>query len=363
MQSFRLISRTVLLASIFFPVMVISQRTLFTSRDLESASHVFQDFEPCISNHSGSLVIIVKSGITNTDRRRAIRETWASESRTKYTLKPIFVLGYSSDPLLMSSTADEETDHGDLLMGNFQDDYYNLTLKTVFTLSWMQQHHRNKWLLYVDDDAIVNLRNLYQFVSQASGNKEEGEEEEEEVRIYCYSLRQVLVIRDPANKWYVNRAAYPNDRYPDYCIGFATLMPSVAVSRLLTSSLDQETKPKLWIDDVFVTGIAAAAANVSIVTSSSHIDPNFDSYERISACHLHRFGRMMAAGQWEPQEMRHEWSNIKSYNPFVLQKRFLFCHITRNSGFYLILLTFNAVAMSALIILMLRSHLCCLRCS
>lgn len=346
-----------LFAVVLMPV-VMSQREPFTAADLQSASHVFHDLEPCISNHSGPLVIIVKNSIQNREQRRAIRETWAGESISRYGLKTIFVVGYSSDPILMSSIVDEETEYGDLVMGNFQDDYYNLTLKTVFTLSWVQHHHPNKWLLYVDDDVIVNLRNLYQFVRQATEKEGEEQEEEEEgeeaeVRIYCYSLENSLVIRDTRNKWYVSQSAYPNARYPDYCTGLATLMPSAAVSRLLRSCLHQGTQPKLWIDDAFVTGIAASAANVSIVSS-----PAFDPAVAESSCPQPDFARLIAAGQWQPQDMRDMWSNVKSHNLFIRLKSFLACHsASRMRGVLLILIAFNAFAICVLIVIMWRWHM------
>lgn len=329
----------VVLLFVIVPV-IDGQRDLHSVSDLMFASRVFPDFEPRIIRCNESLVILVKSGIENMDRRQAIRETWGRSSGCR----PMFVLGYAVDPLLMQSIVQEKSEFGDIVMGSFVDDYYNLTLKAVFALSWSRDHHPDKWLLYVDDDVLVHPANLRHFVNRIPDSSEG--------RIYCSVLKHGPVIRDAENKWFVDEDVYPTAVYPDYCSGSATLIPSSSRTRLLLSSLSPETKPKFWIDDVFITGIAAENANVTRVSS-----PVFNTYLEESSCLVESFESVVAGGQFCAQEMRTLWPILTSNNSLVVFKEFLKCRPSGMRQLIFLLLILNVVA-GGLVVVFLISNSC-----
>lgn len=325
------------------------QPSLHTTSDLLSATNVYPGFHPRIANQSESFVILVKSGIRNQEQRQAIRETWGQEVR------PIFVLGYSTDAQVMAATVTERQEYGDLVMGSFEDNYYNLTLKSVFTLSWMRQHHPDKWLLTADDDVIVNVHILRQFNSRVTqsqsaeaigtaGHESYGSREE----IFCMLNQQTEPIRDPSNKWSVSEEVFAAPFYPHYCSGPAVLFAPTVFDRLLHACLDPGTEPKLWLEDIYVTGIAAEAANVTRVNSKS-----INTILYVDDCQTEQLIRLVAGGQYRVTELRSLWITMQHLRPIAGSDTLFRCRqvalVTKILAFFVL-----AAIASALFIAVLR---------
>ena len=59
----------------------------------------------------------------------------------------------------------ESNTFGDLIVENFTDSYHNLTLKSLMMLKWAKNNcPATPYVLKVDDDVYVNVRNLAAFV-------------------------------------------------------------------------------------------------------------------------------------------------------------------------------------------------------
>ena len=324
--------------------------SILTLETLVSSARVFSDFQPELATEERTTtVVLIKSSVSHFNRRQAVRDTWSCESCLSPSFASVFVLGHSSDPLVMAFVREEQSTYRDLLMGDFEDTYYNLTLKTVFALTWMRSHHPSKWLLYVDDDAVVNLSSLGRFVSDLQAESRGCNQQ----RMYCYSQQHAPVSRDVDSKWFVGPEVYPNEHYPAYCSGLATLMPPSVVARLRDASLHPETQPKLWIDDVFVTGIASAAANVSIVSS-----PLFDAAFHASVCQVERFSNKIAVGQFDSEEIRHFWSQVHPRHSLARVRTSLLCRLMDSSANRILafLLACNVVAFLVLLSFLWRSR-------
>lgn len=215
----------------------------------------FHDQMYCEQNHS--IIILVKSGLKNQELRNAIRETWGREAILKHNSPVLFVMGETNDRQLKKRVTVESHYHKDIIQGSFIDDYYNLTLKTLFALNWVNKFCPDSpWILYVDDDAIVNVAKLHRFTSYLS-NKPGSRSE-----IHCRSNFNAPVNRNPDSKWFLTTEEYKPKKYPTYCSGIGYLLPSDVSRKLYDCAMNPETLPKLWIDDIFVTGIAASAAGV-----------------------------------------------------------------------------------------------------
>lgn len=106
------------------------------------------------------LLIIVSSSPEHVDRRNAIRETWGSDkSLSQYKSAVVFALGHHAGT---ESEVDREIlAHGDILRGNFEDTYANLTLKSTLMLKYAsaacEARGGPSFVMKTDDDMFVNV--------------------------------------------------------------------------------------------------------------------------------------------------------------------------------------------------------------
>lgn len=118
-----------------------------------------------------SVVVLVNSAPGNFERRKIARQTWISQlrmepsrrySRTAINLAGfMFVLGQSNDPSVQNRIEDESNMYGDILQIEMIDTYYNLTVKGVGLINWLNsQCSHVDFVFKVDDDVYVNVNNL-----------------------------------------------------------------------------------------------------------------------------------------------------------------------------------------------------------
>lgn len=232
---------------------------LHTEDEIQATNIVLLN-KQCIGPNGG-LVILVKSSPSNNSSRDSIRKTWGHDAREN-RIPVLFILGNSSEEV-MRNVLLEDTIHEDILVGNFVDNYYNLTLKGVFLLSWVRTYCNKTWILYVDDDVILNVAKVIDFVRNQKSTSR---------NIYCLVKHRAPVVRYPSSKWFVSRSVYSSnhhnsDTYPDYCLGIGYLMSPSIIEDLHEAAVRPSTQPKLWIDDVFLTGIAVEKANITLIST------------------------------------------------------------------------------------------------
>lgn len=202
-----------------------------------------------------SFLIIVKSSSTNRDHRDAIRQTWISDA-DKLNIPYLFLTGLTNHTLTEDLQMEARM-RRDVIVGNFNDHYYNLTLKTVTALRWQLRNCVSKFLLYVDDDVAVNVNNVIEYVKQVNASAP---------IMYCNiaDSYDAGVNRWPS-RWFVPKSIYPNENYPDFCRGMAVLYTPFAAGLLNSTVSDEHFQPKLWVDDALINGIVAQRANVQRV--------------------------------------------------------------------------------------------------
>ncbi|CAF2254575.1 unnamed protein product [Rotaria magnacalcarata] len=227
---------------------------------LETRYVLLDNSNVCQDSHSDSrkLLIAIKTAPTNHYQREVLRQSWLTEA-VKYHIPYVFVLGFTTDEKVLNELLMENAMHEDLLIGKPVDDYYNLTLKGIFLLGWARTYCPTSWLLYVDDDIILNVEYAMYFVSSVKNGSQQT--------IYCEILRSE-VIRDPTSKWFMPVSVWKASHYPDYCKGYGYLIPPNALSILHETSIKNSIEPKLWFEDVFITGIIRKAADVRIAEVS-----------------------------------------------------------------------------------------------
>lgn len=231
-----------------------------TMEEIAETNYVLLDkVDLCQSsgNSNVSLLIAIKTSPANREQRSVIRRTWLIEVM-EHRIPYIFVIGNTKDQQLTEELLIEDKTYNDLLIGKPVDDYYNLTLKIVFLFAWTRHYCPHHWLLYIDDDTIVNTQKAIDFLASKKNERDP---------VIYGTLMDQTVMREPNSPWFVPRSIWTPDTYPPFCSGNGYLIPANTLPLLHKTATSRWMVPKLWIDDAFITGIVADLAGVKLISS------------------------------------------------------------------------------------------------
>ncbi len=144
------------------------------------------------SRNSDDLVVILKSRPQEYFQRQAVRQTWGKDFRNKLT----FVIGCPSSggelgEQLQAAIRLESEQFGDILLVDFVDTYYNLSLKFLASLNYISsQCSGSGFYLYGDTDAILYPDNVKEFVRKRASKRK---------TIYGLCWKDARVFRE--GKW------------------------------------------------------------------------------------------------------------------------------------------------------------------
>ena len=113
------------------------------------------------------LVFLVKSAIGNTDKRAAIRKSWGYERRfSDVPIRTVFLVGQSLTNVKLQAEIEAESRlHNDIVQGDFDDTYFNNTVKTAMGLRWaVESCAKSRFYMFVDDDYYVSNRNVLAYL-------------------------------------------------------------------------------------------------------------------------------------------------------------------------------------------------------
>ncbi|XP_049531389.1 beta-1,3-galactosyltransferase brn [Anopheles darlingi] len=304
------------------------------------------------------LVFIVKSAIEHFDRRAAIRKSWGYERRfADVKIRTVFMLGRSRivpNRRLQSLVDLEYSTYRDIVQGDFVDEYFNNTIKTMMGFRWAVTYcPRAKFYMFADDDFYVSAKNLLRYVRNPVNYPEYLEETDEALRKLARRLAHtterngtadqsvsplptgaVAVAKDrtkrqlmqdmelPPNvklfsgfvfrsaphrhrssKWYVSLEEYPWDMWPTYVTAGAFLLSHEALFEMYYVSM--YTK-HFRFDDIFL-GIVAMKAGIEPLHSEEfyfHKAPYLgpQSYKYVLATH----------GYDDLTEMTKVWNEVRA---------------------------------------------------
>ena len=190
------------------------------------------------------LIILVQSTISHFSRRMMIRNTWGKYRDSENTnWKTIFLVAkskYEQDSFLLYKEFDQ---FEDLIIGDFHEDFYTLSLKVRMGFEWSVTHCKFQFLLKTDDDVFVNTVRLLDFIHANNTPK---------TKLYAGNVQfRATVFR--SGKYGISEKEYKKNVYPRYCSGGGYVL-SVDVVRKMNDNFDKVMP--MTIDDAYVGELA-----------------------------------------------------------------------------------------------------------
>ncbi|KAJ3599029.1 hypothetical protein NHX12_032992 [Muraenolepis orangiensis] len=205
------------------------------------------------------LLLVIKSSPGNYERRQVLRETWAEERVHRGArIRRVFISGTTGsgfEKLQLNKLLElEHRRHGDILQWDFEDSFFNLTLKQVLFLEWMEDCcPRAHFLLNGDDDIFAHTGNMVDFLK--------GHDSGQHLFV-GHLIENVGPIRERGSKYFVPVQVQTSESYPPYCGGGGYLLSGHTAAVIYNVSKSVALHP---IDDVFM-GICLAGAGLRPVS-------------------------------------------------------------------------------------------------
>lgn len=206
------------------------------------------------------LIWIVTSYAGDPSARSALRRAYTNEELQTLEIERVFLLGTLNDAardrthVSQEALLDESRRFGDILQGGFLDTYRNLTRKHLMGLRWATSNCKDvKYIMKMDDDIVVNIYGMLEKLHSGEIKKDS---------LAGYSMRNMVPVREPANKWYASRVEYAGSIYPDFVSGWLYVASPEVANQLINYA--ESSRKYFWIDDVFVTGILRKDLNIKI---------------------------------------------------------------------------------------------------
>jgi len=270
------------------------------------------------------LVLVVKSAVKHFERRAAIRRTWGYERRfSDVQVRTVFLLGSTPLSALSGQVERESREHGDIVQGDFVDNYYNNTVKTMMGLRWAAEMcPTSRFYFFVDDDYYVSLRNLLRFLRNPLNYPRYLEEPvlsfdapapsrslkqlidfdlPEDAELYAGHVMQTAPLRHLPSKWYISLEEYPYNLWPPYVTAGAYALSRPALSNLYYGSYFTK---QFKFDDVYLGLVAKKVGLEMVHCEEFHFHRKkytVKNYEYVVASH----------GFDDPEEMRRVWTQQK----------------------------------------------------
>ncbi|XP_060564908.1 beta-1,3-galactosyltransferase 5-like [Ruditapes philippinarum] len=256
------------------------------------------------------LIVLIPSIPSNGYIRTAIRSTYGLIARytpsdlqrfgMQHPVQIAFLLGRSPNQSVDYDVRKEQRKHSDIVQADFIDSYYNLTLKVLYGLKWVNTYCQGvRYVLKADEDVFVNIQLLlaelrtYRVSTKGS------------VFGFIHSSYYGLKVLK-TGKWGVNESEYPLRRYPPYAQGTSYTITGNLVPKIVEIA---QHLPYLHIEDAFITGIIAGkilGANLERINGNS-----FWTEEAPDPCEFVKTERVSQTNM-KPSSMYKTWQALLS---------------------------------------------------
>ncbi|KAF7629301.1 Hexosyltransferase [Meloidogyne graminicola] len=214
-----------------------------------------------------SILVIVKSSPERINNREAIRSSYASSIENNilinnFRFRIVFVMGKPLDFTLLYNLELENNKFGDLIIGDFIDNYFNNTFKFIHSIGFAKNYCNNgvvPFVLLLDDDYLFLPWNL----------EIELEKHISHERLYMGWRYDSSPFRLRWKKFKVSISEYPFNAYPPYITAGAVLLSGQTVNEFYFAIQYTE----IFIFDDIYAGILAYLLAIQV----QH-NPNFPPY-------------------------------------------------------------------------------------
>ena len=206
---------------------------------------------PTKCDTSDEVIILVHSHAANFELRSSQRKSGQFSQNIKF----VFIL-FQSSSVEKSETIKEHSIHGDILLGDKEESYYNLVNKHVMGLYWAVENCPDvEYIIKMDDDISVDFTGLFDVVNK---NKPKNPK-------WMMGMLQMKlpILRNKISKWAVTEEEFSGQFYPDFLSGWCYVSTPSAVRDILRLVEDEDI---FWIDDVWVTGVLAHKAELQLIS-------------------------------------------------------------------------------------------------
>ncbi|XP_061915485.1 N-acetyllactosaminide beta-1,3-N-acetylglucosaminyltransferase 2 isoform X2 [Entelurus aequoreus] len=255
--------------------------------------------QPDICNKPPFLLLAVKSLALNFARRQAIRQSWGRAGvMANRTVVTVFLLGRAlvgdDHPDVSDMLAYESNLYRDILQWDYRDSFFNLTLKEVLFLDWVQAHCPNASFVFKgDDDVFVNMYGILSFL--------DGLSEPKAADLFVGDvITNAGPHRDKKGKYFIPDSMFVGS-YPPYAGGGGYLYSRSVAARLHEASTRVALYP---IDDVY-TGMCLLKVALAPEKHKGFRTFNIEEKYRNNPC---AYKSLMLVHPRTPQEMIRIWS-------------------------------------------------------
>lgn len=158
------------------------------------------------------MLLLIPSAPQEFHTRNVLRRTWANESLViGVHIIRLFLLGRSNSSI--EKVIEESNQFHDIIMQDFVDSYYNLTIKTLMGMEWVSRLCPNvKYVMKIDSDMFFNPWFLVEKILQPRNPP---------VTNFFTGMvaYQGLPHREKESKWYMSTKIYSKKFYPPFCSG------------------------------------------------------------------------------------------------------------------------------------------------
>ncbi|XP_041866607.1 N-acetyllactosaminide beta-1,3-N-acetylglucosaminyltransferase 2 [Melanotaenia boesemani] len=255
--------------------------------------------QPKICKEPPFLLLAIKSLVPHFDRRQAIRDSWGRAGVVaNKTVVTIFLLGNATavdyHPDLSEMLHYESDRHKDIVQWDFRDSFFNLTVKEVLFLEWIQARCASaRFIFKGDDDVFVNTYRILDFLKSISGSKARD-------LFVGDVIMNAGPHRDKKVKYFIPESMYVG-AYPPYAGGGGYLYSGEVAAHLHNMSQHVALYP---IDDVY-TGMCLRKLGLAPDKHKGFKTFNIEEKYRSNPC---AYKTLMLVHPRTPQQMIQIWA-------------------------------------------------------
>ena len=210
----------------------------------------------CSSKNEKKLILILLYSKTDDlALRENVRRSWLKDiqnfNQNYFIFEHLFVLGSENGRnTFRTNFLTEILVNQDLLIGYFADNYWNLTYKTIFSVTFLNFFCSNAdYVFKIDIDVFVRTDKFLGFVGKLPNSSFYG----------GFANWDHKPKRKRKNKWYVSRAEFSGNVFPPFCLGPAYFYTGDLIPILFNATLSTKF---FKLEDVYM-GLCLANQNKS----------------------------------------------------------------------------------------------------